>query len=97
MADTSKINELLSSLSKIDESDNALLKIIPEYKFHGSHIVGNEKGLLRLAKAALEAALSEPSKHEIRINRPTKPETDFPSFGVASIERDENLEYKPTK
>ena len=95
MTDIDRLKVLLNALSDIDEGDEALLKVIEDYKFHGSYVVGNQKGLLKLAKGVLNAALSEPAKHELTIQVPNKPENESYPFGVASIERDEHLEYKP--
>ncbi len=97
MDKTEEIKNLLNALPDIDEGDKALLKINTDYKFHGSHIVANQKGLIKLARGLLNAAVTETGRHKIAISVPDKPENESYPFGVSSIERDERLEYKAWK
>ena len=95
MENTKDIERLVDALPEIEEGDETLLKIVEDHKFIRSFIVGNQKGLLKLGKGVLKAAIAEPAKHELTIQIPNESENETRSFGVASVERDERLEYKP--
>ena len=95
MENTKDIERLLDALPEIEEGDETLLKIIDDHKFLRSFIVGNQKGLLKLGKGVLKAAIAEPAKHELTIQIPDESENETHTFAVASVERDERLEYKP--
>lgn len=96
MTDIDKIKQFLPILSVVNKTDEALLKIAPDYKYHDTvEIEGNRQGLLRLAKIALHAAVNQPSKEGVATENSNSPKVATHPFSVVSIKRDEELVFEP--
>jgi len=93
---TIEIKRLITVLEELDLDENALLVVEQNFKFNNCGIIkGNQKGLLKLAKEILTAAIKKPNRHTIDLVVPdSEAENSTFPFGIGFIERDDNLEYK---
>lgn len=95
MTDINELKKLLAILPDIEKNGEALVKIVyvKGECYHDTEITGNQKGLLRLAKGALKAAIGRPKIYNLVIYTPNESE-NYENNSVDSIALNEHLEFK---